>query len=123
MYNNNLIRIVDSVEYLVCVVLFNQCACRTYSSTLTAGNTGNISKLLLESAADFCVKTSVVSADNAYKLLFTSGNASAAEHALVVVSYKIKCAFVVLVVRTSTLKTVFVVYTEVSAHFLKLAGA
>ena len=82
MYYNVLGRIGDSLEDLGGVVLLYQSACGADYGTLTAAHAAYVAEILVEGAADSCVKASVYSADNAYILLFTCGYAATAEYAL-----------------------------------------
>ena len=90
MNYNVLCGVCDSLEHLCGVVTLNKSACGTNNGALTAAYARNITELSVERAADFGIKSAVVSSDNAYKLLLTSSYAATAKDALVVVSYKVE---------------------------------
>ena len=114
-----LCRVGKSLPNLIGIVLFGKCACRTYDSTLTAGNTGNVGKTNLERSADSGIDTAVVSAYYAYILLLAGGNTAAAKHALIIVPYKVWRRLVKLVNRLKALKSGGI-NSEVTAELLKL---
>ena len=85
--SNVLCGICDSVEDLLCVVLFVESTNGASNDTLTAVDTCCFSEILFECASDLCVVTAVNSTDRADTLeLFTSSYAAAAEDTLVIIA-------------------------------------
>jgi hypothetical protein len=117
---NVLCRVGDSLEYLGGVVLLDKSAGGADYGTLTAAYTAYVCEILVEGAADGCIEASVVSADNAYILLLTSGNAAAAEDTFIVVAHEVKCRDVLVIVGLFTGK-LLLVYTVLEAQGLQLA--
>ena len=88
MDNNVFCRVVDSVKYLLGVVSFTESTGRAGGDTLTAGDTCNVVKVLIECGTDNGVKTAVVSADNCC-LSVASGYTATAEDTFRVVTNKV----------------------------------
>ena len=117
---NVLCGICKSCPYLVGIVLLNESTGRTYSGTLTAGDTGSLSQGHIEGLTDAGVDTTVVSTDYGYVLLVTYSYASTAKDTLVVVSYEVRSGEVKLVGGLETAESVLI-YTVFKAKLLELA--
>ena len=117
-----LLRVGDSVEHLLSVVLFVERADRAGNYTLTAADTAGLGELLLERGADVGIKSAVVSADNADALHILAGcYAAAAEDTLVVITNEERRAFVFFVFDARAVEMTFLAAVFVS-QLLKLAG-
>ena len=113
-------RIVESIPYLIGIVTLNESTGRTYSGTLTAGDTGSITKVEVEGLTDAGIDTTVVSTDYRYELLVTNSNATTAENTLVVVSYKVRSGEIKRILGLETTESGRI-YAVLKAELLKLA--
>ena len=120
MYYNVLGRIGKSLEDLGGVVLLYQSACGADYGTLTAAHAAYVGEILVEGAADSCVKASVVSADDAYLLLSAGCYAAAAEDTLGVVAQEVQCGDILVIVGLSA-HELLLVYSVLEAESLQLA--
>ena len=112
-------RIVESSPYLIGIVTLNESTCRTYSGTLTAGDTRSLAKSHIEGLTYTGINTSVVSTDYRYVLLITYSNTSTAEDTLVVVSYEVGSRVVKLILRLEAVVCLRI-YAVLKAELLKL---
>ena len=120
LHYNVLGRIGESIPYLVGIVLLNESAGRTYSGTLTAGDTGSRAEIHVEGLTDAGVDTTVVSTDYGYVLLVTNSYTSTAENTLVVISYEVGGRIVKLIGGLEAVECVLI-NTVLTAELLELA--
>ena len=122
LHDNMLFRVRDCCKNSVGGVLFLECTGGTYGDTLSAGNTGGLTKSHAESGADFCGKTAVICADNADSLnMLADSHTAAAENTLAVVANHVgsggvnlgRCLFAIVVS--------LIVHAQLSGQLLKLA--
>ena len=111
--------ISKSCPYLVRIVTLNKSTGRTYSGTLTAGDTGSITESKIEGLSDAGVDTAVVCTDYSNVLLVTCGNASTAKDTLVVISYKVGSRLIELVYGLEAFECCRI-YTVFKAELLEL---
>ena len=89
LYYNNLLRIIDCIPNLVCIILLHDSTGRADIGTLAAVGAGTVEQVMLKGCGNHSIETTAGKAVNAHTLHVTANtNAASAEDAFFLVAYQ-----------------------------------
>ena len=95
LYYNNLLRIIDCIPNLVCIVLFHDSACRADISALAAVGAGAVEQIMLKGSRNHGVEAAAGKAVNTHTLHITANtDAATTENAFFLVAHQRRIAVI-----------------------------
>ena len=95
LYYNDLLRIIDCIPNLVCIILFHDSACRADIGTLTAVGAGAVEQIMLKGSRNHGVEAATGKAVNTHTLHITAHtDAATTENAFFLIAYQRRIAVI-----------------------------